>query len=69
MGGALTIASAVLVPGVDAAVGFYGTPPPQLADASKAKVPVQAHFGESDSIAGFSDLAVSVFFDSSKKEH
>ncbi|XP_057515954.1 uncharacterized protein LOC130797370 [Amaranthus tricolor] len=57
MGGALTIASAVLVPGVDAAVGFYGTPPPQLADASKAKVPVQAHFGESDSIAGFSDLA------------
>lgn len=56
MGGALTIASAALVPGVDAAVAFYGTPSPSLADVSKVKVPVQAHFGELDKLAGFSDI-------------
>lgn len=61
MGGALSIASAVLVPGIDAVVGFYGTPSPELADSSQAKAPVQAHFGESDNIAGFSDVAVSHF--------
>ncbi|CAM6087649.1 unnamed protein product [Calypogeia fissa] len=56
MGGALSLASAVLVPGIDAAVAFYGTPNPGLADVSKVKVPVQAHFGEKDSTKGFSDL-------------
>ncbi|KAI5060316.1 hypothetical protein GOP47_0024736 [Adiantum capillus-veneris] len=55
MGGALSLASGVLVPGLDAAVAFYGTPPPELADVSKLKIPVQAHFGELDNIAGFSD--------------
>lgn len=55
MGGALTLAGAVLVPGIDAAVSFYGTPSPELADVSKVKVPVQAHFGELDNVAGFSD--------------
>ncbi|PKA59675.1 carboxymethylenebutenolidase [Apostasia shenzhenica] len=57
MGGALSIASAVLVPEVDAVVGFYGSPPADLADASKAQAPVQAHFGELDSFVGFSDVA------------
>eukprot|EP00249_Psilotum_nudum_P030509 c43197_g1_i1 orf=142-975(+) len=57
MGGALSLASAVLVPGVDAVVAFYGTPSPELADLSKVKIPVQAHFGELDNINGFSDLA------------
>ncbi|KAI0522845.1 hypothetical protein KFK09_005230 [Dendrobium nobile] len=56
MGGALSIASAVLVPEVDAAVGFYGAPSAELADAAKAKAPVQAHFGELDSFVGFSDV-------------
>ncbi|XP_051152032.1 uncharacterized protein LOC127266010 [Andrographis paniculata] len=56
MGGALAIASSVLVPGVDAVVGFYGVPSPQLADPANAKTPVQAHFGELDKIAGFSDI-------------
>ncbi|XP_074275806.1 uncharacterized protein LOC141599630 [Silene latifolia] len=56
MGGALAIASAVLVPGVDAVVGFYGTPSPQLADPAQAKAPVQGHFGELDNFAGFSDV-------------
>ncbi|KAJ7243629.1 hypothetical protein O6H91_Y433500 [Diphasiastrum complanatum] len=56
MGGALSIASAVLVPEIDAAVAFYGVPPPELADASCAKTPVQGHFGELDNMAGFSDV-------------
>lgn len=56
MGGALTIASAVLVPGVDAAVAFYGVPSSDLADPAQAKAPVQAHFGELDNFVGFSDV-------------
>ncbi|XP_050208196.1 uncharacterized protein LOC126657535 [Mercurialis annua] len=56
MGGALAIASSVLVPEVDAVVAFYGVPPSQLADASQAKAPVQAHFGELDSFVGFADV-------------
>jgi carboxymethylenebutenolidase len=56
MGGALSIASAVLVPGVDSVVAFYGVPSPQLADPSSAKAPVQAHFGELDNFVGFSDV-------------
>lgn len=56
MGGALAIASAVLVPEIDAAVAFYGVPPTELADAANIKVPVQAHFGELDNIVGFSDI-------------
>ncbi|KAL4198912.1 hypothetical protein AMTRI_Chr03g48440 [Amborella trichopoda] len=56
MGGALSIASAVLVPDIDAVVAFYGVPSPQLADPSSAKAPVQAHFGELDNFVGFSDV-------------
>lgn len=56
MGGALSIASAVLVPEVDSVVAFYGVPPTQLADPSSAKAPVQAHFGELDNFVGFSDV-------------
>ncbi|GFP79545.1 putative uncharacterized protein yghx [Phtheirospermum japonicum] len=56
MGGALSIASSVLVPGVDAVVAFYGVPSPELADPAHAKAPVQAHFGELDSLVGFSDV-------------
>ncbi|CDP10753.1 unnamed protein product [Coffea canephora] len=55
MGGALSIASSVLVPEVDAVVAFYGVPPPSLADPAQAKAPVQAHFGELDNMVGFSD--------------
>lgn len=56
MGGALSIASAVLVPGVDAVVAFYGVPSSELADPAQAKAPVQAHFGEQDNFVGFSDV-------------
>ncbi len=59
MGGALSLASAVRVPGIDAVVAFYGTPPPQLADPTESKVPVQAHFGEEDTMKGLSDKEVS----------
>lgn len=62
MGGALSIASAVLVPEVDAVVAFYGVPSPELADPSQAKAPVQAHFGELDNFVGFSDITVWSFF-------
>lgn len=58
MGGALSVASAVLVNGLSAAVAFYGVPPVQLADPLKAKVPIQGHFGEKDSYKGFSDVEV-----------
>ncbi|GMP66784.1 hypothetical protein CsSME_00026995 [Camellia sinensis var. sinensis] len=56
MGGALSIASSVLVPEVDAVVAFYGVPSSELADPAHAKAPVQAHFGELDSFVGFSDV-------------
>ncbi|WCJ37534.1 alpha/beta-Hydrolases superfamily protein [Euphorbia peplus] len=56
MGGALSVASSVLVPEVDAVVAFYGVPPSELADPAQAKAPVQAHFGELDNFVGFSDV-------------
>ncbi|CAA0816071.1 alpha/beta-Hydrolases superfamily protein [Striga hermonthica] len=56
IGGALAIASSVLVPGIDAVVSFYGVPSRELADLTEAKAPVQAHFGERDTFAGFSDF-------------
>ena len=58
MGGALAIASGVLVPEVDAVVAFYGKPSSELADPSKAQAPIQAHFGELDSFVGFADVTV-----------
>ncbi|KAJ4730063.1 Protein usf [Melia azedarach] len=56
MGGALAIASSVLVPEVDAVVAFYGIPSSELADPGQAKAPIQAHFGELDNFVGFSDV-------------
>ncbi|CAA0815425.1 alpha/beta-Hydrolases superfamily protein [Striga hermonthica] len=56
MGGALAIASSVLVPGIDAVVSFYGVPSRELADVTKAEAPVQAHFGQLDTFVGFSDV-------------
>ncbi len=46
IGGGLSIASAVRVPGINAVVAFYGTPPPHPADPVEAKVTVQAQFGK-----------------------
>ena len=61
MGGALSIASSVLVPEVDAVVAFYGVPSSELADPAQAKAPIQAHFGELDNFVGFSDVTVHLF--------
>ena len=48
MGGALTVAAAVHVPEVSAAVCFYGIPPKEFADPAKIAVPFQAHFANRD---------------------
>jgi carboxymethylenebutenolidase len=48
MGGALTIAAAVHVPEVSAAVCFYGIPPQEVADPARIVVPFQAHFANQD---------------------
>ena len=48
MGGALTIAAAVHIPEVDAAVCFYGIPPKDFADPAKIRVPFQGHFANQD---------------------
>ncbi|HYF57575.1 MAG TPA: dienelactone hydrolase family protein [Burkholderiaceae bacterium] len=48
MGGALTIASAVHVPEVSAAVCFYGIPPKEFADPAAIAIPLQAHFANRD---------------------
>jgi carboxymethylenebutenolidase len=48
MGGALTIASAVHVPGLSAAVCFYGIPPATFADPARIVIPLQGHFASQD---------------------
>ena len=48
MGGALTVLSLCNVPELDAGVIWYGLPPLEYVDASKIKVPVQAHWGTQD---------------------
>jgi len=48
MGGALTIAAAVHVPDISAAVCFYGIPPKEFADPAKIKIPFQGHFANQD---------------------
>jgi len=57
MGGALTFAAASK--GADAAciAPFYGIPDAKYFDTTAIKVPVQAHFGRKDALAGFSDPA------------
>jgi carboxymethylenebutenolidase len=48
MGGALTIAAAVHVPDIAAAVCFYGIPPADFADPARIKLPFQGHFANQD---------------------
>lgn len=48
MGGALTIAAAVHLPGLSAASCFYGIPPAELADPAQVKIPFQGHFADQD---------------------
>jgi len=55
MGGALSLAAAVKIPGVDAISAFYGIPDAAHFDVTTIKIPVQAHFGNKDQAKGFSD--------------
>ncbi len=48
MGGALTVAAAAHVPGLSAAVCFYGVPPSSLADPATIAIPFQGHFATRD---------------------
>jgi carboxymethylenebutenolidase len=48
MGGALTFLSAMYDPEFDAAVSFYGYPPPQAGDPGQIKIPMQGHWALQD---------------------
>jgi len=48
MGGALTVLASTMVPEMDAGVVWYGLPPLEYVDASKIKVPLQAHWATQD---------------------
>ncbi len=48
MGGALTVLASTMVPEADAAVVWYGLPPLEYVDASKIRIPLQAHWATQD---------------------
>ncbi len=48
LGGALAVAAACHVPGLSAAVAFYGVPRADKVDYAKVAAPIQAHFGARD---------------------
>lgn len=48
MGGALTLLALCAAPEVDAGVVWYGCPPLEYIDATKIKVPLQAHWATQD---------------------
>jgi carboxymethylenebutenolidase len=50
LGGAMTIAAACGVPGLAAAVPFYGIPKPEYADWSRCEAPLLGHYGAHDPI-------------------
>lgn len=55
MGGALALIAVQHADDVTCAAPFYGTPDPAICQTDKITKPVQAHFGELDNLAGFSD--------------
>ncbi|XP_052286659.1 protein usf-like isoform X6 [Dreissena polymorpha] len=67
MGGALSIASAALVGELSAAAPFYGIPKAERCDVKTIIIPIQAHFGELDTIAGFSAPADARAFEAAMK--
>jgi carboxymethylenebutenolidase len=48
LGGAVTIIGACRIPEIDAAVCFYGIPPESVAKPADIRVPLQAHFANTD---------------------
>lgn len=57
MGGALCLIGAQHSEAIACAAPFYGTPDPSICQTEKISKPIQAHFGELDTMAGFSDPA------------
>ena len=51
MGGGFALAAARQLPGIAAAVPFYGIPPLPLDEYAKIRVPIQAHFAKRDDFA------------------
>lgn len=69
MGGALSLASAVRASGdISCAAPFYGVPDKTYFDCSTIKIPVQAHFGKLDALAGFSDPAAAAALEEALKK-
>lgn len=50
LGGAMTLAAACSVPGLAAAVPFYGVPKAEFVDWSRCEAPVMGHYGARDPI-------------------
>jgi carboxymethylenebutenolidase len=48
MGGAVAVIGAAHIPGLSAAVSFYGVPPEQAARPADVKIPLQGHFANHD---------------------
>merc|ERR1712130_189559 len=68
MGGALAIAGATHVESISCGAPFYGVGPKELADPATCNVPMQAHFGNEDKMAGFSDPEVADALEKSFQE-
>ncbi|MCC7542573.1 MAG: dienelactone hydrolase family protein [Deltaproteobacteria bacterium] len=50
LGGAMSIAAACTVDGIDAAVPFYGIPRDEFSDFARTTTPISAHYGTRDPI-------------------
>ena len=67
MGGALTIAAIAQGDEFSAAAPFYGVPDLSKLDLTRIKVPVLAHFGETDDAKGFSDKETALRLETAMK--
>jgi carboxymethylenebutenolidase len=57
LGGGMALAAACNVPGIDAAVPFYGTPKEEFVKLSKALPPVLGHYAKDDGFVSFERVA------------
>jgi len=48
LGGAVTVIAAAKVPGLSAAIAYYGLPPTEVTAPAEVKIPVQGHFASHD---------------------
>jgi carboxymethylenebutenolidase len=56
MGGALALLAAMHLPEIDAAVSWYGAPPPEAGDPSKIRIPLQGHWALHDDFFKIQDV-------------